>query len=128
MWRKDIFREFGRFRASLFRRESEGSLEEIEKGGLARGSGADDENAKQRLVGTAFNEHETVTQDSLEGRWVLPSSHSAGAVDSANCAAGIAVSSTVCHALSSSVRVDIIAASSSVRWNWGDWHAASCRR
>jgi hypothetical protein len=75
-----------------------------------------------------LNEHETVTRDSLEGRWVLPSSNSARAVDGANCAASIAVSSAVCHALSSSVWVDIIATSSSVRWNWRNWHAASRRR
>ena len=60
MWCKDIVCEFGRFCAPLFRRESKGGFEEVEEGGFARGSGADDENAKQRLVGMDFNKLETV--------------------------------------------------------------------
>lgn len=52
--------------------------------------------------------------------WVFASSHPPWAIDSADCAARIAVSATMCHALCSRVRVDNLATSSaSCAGIWG---------
>ena len=74
-----------------------------------------------------LDEHNVVTQDLLERCGVLPSSDSARAVDGANRAAGIAVSSPMRHALGPSIRIHVLAIPATIR-NRRDWYAASCSR
>jgi hypothetical protein len=63
-------------------------------------------------VGCIFDENYQL--DLLEWSWVLPSSDPPRAVDCADCAAGIAVTSTMRHALSSSVWVHPVAIATSI--------------
>ena len=63
-------------------------------------------------LGCIFDE--TYQSDLLEWSWVLPSSNPPRAVDCADRTAGIAVPSTMCHALSTSVWIYPFAISTSI--------------
>lgn len=68
----------------------------------------------------------------LERCWILASAHSAWVTDGADSTAGIAVSSTVCHTLSASIRINILGLRRSTRrlgWHWWYWDVLYvCRR
>ena len=108
---------------SLVWRQGQGGLEEVEEGCLTRGTGADDEDAKLSQVGCIFDE--LCQLDLLEWSWVLPSSDPPRTVDCADCAAGIAVTSTMGHAFSTSVWIHPVATTTPIRWNWRDWRVPS---
>lgn len=89
---------------------------------------ADDENAAKRQFQYPGKQQTMNKSGLLEWRRVLPSSHSARAIDGADGAACVAVSATMCHALSSSVRINIISILVAVGWDRRDGDGAChCR-
>lgn len=54
---KDVLGQLRGTGGPLFGREGERGLEEIEEGGLARGSGADDEDAIKGSAGDVYSTH-----------------------------------------------------------------------
>ena len=88
---------------SLARRESESSSKKLDERGLAGALGANDKDAMLLLARIRA----VWLHNILERCGVLPPAHATRAVDSADLAAGVAVATTVGHALGPGVRIII---------------------